>query len=702
MPVEPTVSYTTAKVVLVGDSGVGKTGLGWRLSHGVFKEHSSTHGQQFWVVEELGTARSDGTECEAVLWDLAGQPDYRLTHALFLEAVDLAIILFDPGNHSDPLKGVEYWLRALDRRDKNTCPKILVAARADRANPTLTADELRAFCDRHGITGGFVVTSAITGQGLPDLLDRMKSEIAWDAMTATVTTATFKRIKEYALKVKEGEEREVLLDPADLRSRLRAMDPTWSFSLEEMMTAVQHLANHGYLSVLRGTARILLSPEILSNLASSFVLEARRNPSGLGALEESRLLRGDYPFPEVAHLSQNDREILLDAVIALFLEHNLCFRERLGSSTFLIFPSLINQKKPATDEPQTIDDVAYTITGRVENVYAALVVLLGYTNTFTRTNQWQNQAQYEMNPGEICGFRQVTERDGELDLVLYYSPGAGSHVRSLFEGLFETFLHGRDVRLKKYPSVSCPRCGYRPERGEVVKRINEQKESLYCGECGNKLMLPAATTETVPRSEPLGQDKETARRRTAFETALARVKGLLRDRRPQAKGLTCFLSYAWGVEEHERWVLRLAKDLQNADVQVLIDRIDNAAIGSSITTFVNKVDSADFVVVVATPEYLSKYRNQDPRYGSFVAAEMDILNVRLTGTKEAKDSVLPVILAGDKLTSVPPLLRGRVLASFQSEVRYFPSLFDLLLTLYRIPANDQEVSDLRHSILAAE
>ena len=32
------VHYTTAKVVLVGDSGVGKTGLGFRLCHGQFKE----------------------------------------------------------------------------------------------------------------------------------------------------------------------------------------------------------------------------------------------------------------------------------------------------------------------------------------------------------------------------------------------------------------------------------------------------------------------------------------------------------------------------------------------------------------------------------------------------------------------------------------------------------------------------------------
>src|SRR5205823_4200989 len=66
-PAVKAVHHTTAKIVLVGDSGVGKTGLGWKLAHGEFKEHASTHGQQFWVVNELGTRRRDGTECEAIL-----------------------------------------------------------------------------------------------------------------------------------------------------------------------------------------------------------------------------------------------------------------------------------------------------------------------------------------------------------------------------------------------------------------------------------------------------------------------------------------------------------------------------------------------------------------------------------------------------------------------------------------------------------
>jgi hypothetical protein len=87
----------------------GSVRPGWRIAHGAFREHSSTHGQQFWVIDQLGGTRQDGTQCEAVLWDLAGQPDYRLIHALFLDQANLGLLLFDPTNRERPLAGVEYW-----------------------------------------------------------------------------------------------------------------------------------------------------------------------------------------------------------------------------------------------------------------------------------------------------------------------------------------------------------------------------------------------------------------------------------------------------------------------------------------------------------------------------------------------------------------------------------------------------------------
>ena len=133
---------------------------------------------------------------------------------------------------------------------------------------------------------------------------------------------------------------------------------------------------------------------------------------------------------------------MLDTTVVLFIEHNLCFRESVGSHALLIFPELINRKRPPSEGPDMVDDISYTIQGAVANVYAALVVLLGYTNTFTRTQQWQVQAQYKVGDDEICGFRQIGEREGEIELVLSYGIKASTPTRLIFQGLFERILLG--------------------------------------------------------------------------------------------------------------------------------------------------------------------------------------------------------------------------------------------------------------------
>ncbi|MGH7594935.1 MAG: Rab family GTPase [bacterium] len=398
------VHYTTGKLVLVGDSGVGKTGLGWRLAHDEFKEHASTHGQQFWAIPQLGLKRKDGTECEAVLWDLAGQHVYRQIHSIFLDNVAAALVLFDPSNRQDPLKGVEFWLEQLKGKGQLP-PAVLVGARADRGAPALSQQELEQFCQRYGIRGGCISTSAMSGEGLEALLATLKAQIPWEQMTATVTTLTFKRIKDYVLSLKEKPDRKgVLLNPAALREQLQATDKNWSFTDAEMMTAVGHLETHGYVAILHNSAgeqHILLTPDLLVSLAASIVLLADKNPRELGAVSEAELLQGQYPFDELKGLEKPEQQILLDAAILRFLQHNLCFRETLGNDTLLIFPGLIKQKRPLQDDLPATDDISYVVRGRVENLYAMLVVLLGYTPSFTRINQWQNQAQYEMEKDQI-------------------------------------------------------------------------------------------------------------------------------------------------------------------------------------------------------------------------------------------------------------------------------------------------------------
>jgi small GTP-binding protein len=581
------VHYTTAKLVLVGDSGVGKTGLGWRLAHGEFKEHSSTHGQQFWAIPQLGRQRADGTECEAVLWDLAGQHVYRQIHSIFLENVAAALVLFDPSNRQEPLKGVQFWLEQLKGKG-HLPPAVLVGARVDRGAPALSQQELDQFCQRHGIRGGYLGTSAKGGEGLEALLDTLKAQIPWEAMTATVTTVTFKRIKDYVLALKETPDRQgVLVSPSALRDQLRATDPYWRFTDDEMLTAVGHLETHGYVAVLHSSAgrqHILLMPDLLVTLASSIVLLADKHPRELGAVSETELLQGTYPFEELAGLSPAERQIVLDAAILRFLQHNICFRATLGDETLLIFPGLIKQKRPLQDDLPAANDISYVVRGRVENLYASLVVLLGYTPSFSRINQWQHQVQYEMGEGEICGFRLIEDREGEIELVLYFGDQMPASGRGKFRELFEEFLYQRDVDVTPFPPVVCAN-GHQQKRVTVIERVRERKLFMFCDECGDKITLPdfdEPQTIGIGASPWLQREEAAADLRSAYEVHLTKVKGYRRDWAVPR----CYVSH---LPEQAPWAEKLVLHLRDAGVYV----VEQAA----------QVQPDDFVVVLDTPAY---------------------------------------------------------------------------------------------------
>ncbi len=666
------------------------------------------------MVDDLGARRQDGTECEAILWDLAGQPDYRLTHALFLDDADLALIVFNPTDSRDPLHGVEYWLKQLNigeasRGSQDGCQTILVGARADRGEAHLTREELDEFCRQRGISGGYLATSALTGQGLDKLLRRMKEQILWEQKNATVTTLTFKHIKDHVLKLKENRRRrKVIISPQELRKRWDT-DGTWPFTDAEMMTAVGHLANYGYVRSLRtsqGEQRILLTPELLNNLAASFVLEARRNPKGLGSLEEKRLLAGEYRFPELEKLSAQERDMLVDAVALVFLEHNVCFRETdpLGGQSYLIFPELINLKKPVLEDKQPTEDGAgYTVGGMIENLYASLVVLLGYTEKFTRTYQWRNQARYEIGGGLICGFRQDGERDGELDLVLYFGTNVGQPVRTLFQGLFESFLARRNVSVFRYEPVLCPN-KHTISRVVVRERLRGKKGFAFCEECGERVGLPNADEPiqlTRSKRREVEEQQWFAAHRSGFEQAVFQVVTYVESQ--QIARPDCFLSYAWGDKAQERWVEHsLAKDLQKAGITVVLDRWENSKVGASVPRFVERIEKCDLVITVGTPLYRKKYDNKDTTTGYVVAAEVDLISNRLLGTEPQKKTVLPLLLAGEKESSLPPLLHSRVFADFRNERGYFITAFDLILNIYNIAHHDPAVADLRESLHESE
>jgi WD40 repeat protein len=710
--------YLTTKVALVGDQGVGKSTLGWRLKYGAFQPQPSTHGEHFWILDTLRHVHSDGTVHDVILWDFAGQPDYRLVHALFLDDVDISLILFETSDRETPLKGVEYWAMQLKNRKNRPCPILLVGAKSDRGIPSLPKEDIQQYCLDQGINLGYVSTSSQSGYGIDELKLVLGDFIEKLDKAPTVSPSAFQFIKNAILALHQKIKRvgdqysledeninSLIITTQQLAELLAKTEFQGNIKYDELLRSVEQMEKHGLVKLIstpKSGKVILLIPELVNNLASSYIIKARQHENGLGVLEEDLLLTGKYDFPELGKMDKDKQVLLIDATTTLFIEHNLCFRTTLGRKSLLVFPALINERRLTKNADSEIEeDISIVIEGATENIYASLVVQLGYTSHFTRTAQWHNQAEYEMTPGEICGFKQLEKHEGQIELVLYYNKKTSMPARELFQALVKKFLLDNEIDIKIYPQLVCSNCQTKQEKQTIIKRINEGKDFIYCFECSNKISVVGGITlesKASPYSHVTVREQIRAQLRTAYEATWVKFRRYLLESQRLNQKPSCFISYAWGKQDEEKWVYDLTNDLEKANIEVVLDQKDNVHIGASIPRFVQKISEVGFVVTVGTPRYKNKFENKDENKGYVVAAEFDLISDRLLGSEKSKRTVLPILLDGDVEGSFPPLLYRRKYADFRDEKNYFEQLFELIITLHQIPSDEDIVQELIFSL----
>lgn len=698
--------YATAKVVILGEQGVGKTALGWRLVGRDFNSHPKSHPLQSWILKDLSSRLPDGTLCDAVLWDMASQPDYRLIHPLSTADASLALIVFDPTLRPDTFRPISYWLNHLSDSQRKRCPSILVAARTEVGAPVFTKKELESFCKKNRVSGGYVQTSAARGDGIIQLKNRIRSLLKKGGVRPTVVAKHFHAIKDLILEVKrKGRASSLVLSPQQLLSRLKKAG-VYDIGRDELMEVLRQLANYSYVRVIgvsEAESQVLLAPELFDGLAASFVSAARQHPQGLGVLEEERVLSNRFDFQEVRGLSESNQKSMLQSVVLAFLEKNLtlrCLREKVGQKSLLFFPDIVTMKRPnLNDNIEYKEGASYTVCGDTDQLFAVLVVSLAYTNTFSKNEHWPNLARYEMHEDSICGFRIEDERERELDLTLFASEKAALTTRNLFQDLVENFLLRRRLSFSRFDPVVCNQCGLSVERKVVRDRLKQGKDFVFCPECRENLPLqkPVESSElTHVESRKVKEEEWVVEQRSCFEVAIFGVQ-----EHKKKKGLwtpKCFISYAWGDKKQERWVEILATDLQKAGVNVLLDKWQNAHIGSSISRFTEKIEECDKIIVVGTPAYRKKYANNEEKRGFVVATEGDLMAPRMLGTEKEKKSVMPILLEGEVKESLPLWLQSRVHADFRKERAYFTKTFDLILSLYDIDPNDPGVAGFREPL----
>jgi small GTP-binding protein len=160
------------KIVLIGDSGVGKTNLLARFTRDQFNPDSkSTIGVEF----ATKTLEIESKTVKAQIWDTAGQERYRAITSAYYRGAIGALLIYDV-SASLTFQSLSRWLQELRENADSNIVVMLVGNKCD-------LQELRAVSTEEGVGFArsecllFIETSALDATNVPESFTRLMTEI---------------------------------------------------------------------------------------------------------------------------------------------------------------------------------------------------------------------------------------------------------------------------------------------------------------------------------------------------------------------------------------------------------------------------------------------------------------------------------------------------------------------------------------------
>lgn len=493
-------TYTNARVVLVGDTAVGKTALGHALIGQEFEPTESTHNRTIWSFHREKVLNEDGTsgQREIFLWDLAGQTSYRVIHQLHLNDVAVALVLFDARSETDPFAGVWYWRRALRQAGnaQTDAKKLLVSARVDRGGPMVSRERINAFMHSSGFDD-YYETSAKYERGISELAEAIKQTIDWIQLPKATMPNLFRHIQAFLLTEKESKH---LLSPAqDLYRTFLAYNPDLKQSNElftQFQVCVELLEAQGLIRRFTFGDLVLLQPELIDAYASALILAVRKEPDGLGTILEERVRRCEFSIPhEVRTLNEKYERLLMLAMIEDLIDRDVALRESSNKGVYLVFPAQTTLEHPEMPDPGG-KAIVFSFEGPVLNIYVTLAVRLSYTGFFNIVGQWKNAIVYNAihtnTPSGKYGILLDNREDGRAKLTLFFDAATTEEMRYNFEQYIKSHLDSRatpnSLHRRRIFYCSNPDCG--PLTEDQAKRRRERGfDWAPCPVCGEPINL---------------------------------------------------------------------------------------------------------------------------------------------------------------------------------------------------------------------
>ena len=179
-------SETIFKIVMVGNSAVGKTSLIRQLvSQEFFDDNQATVGVEF---RPYTMKTSSGADIKLQIWDTAGQERYRSVAKSYIRSSFGALLVFDLTDRKS-YESVGDWLQTLNSLTDPNAFILLIGNKSDLADHrAIGTGEATELAHRNNIE--YMETSAKTGHLVQEAFVRMGEEIYRRVVKGSIKSET--------------------------------------------------------------------------------------------------------------------------------------------------------------------------------------------------------------------------------------------------------------------------------------------------------------------------------------------------------------------------------------------------------------------------------------------------------------------------------------------------------------------------------